>query len=131
MSSFETRLEKLYSGNDFKWGIFSEEDLLAIVGLSSINKMMKTAEIGYQVNPKMRKRGIGTSAVNNLVRLIYKETDLRKLIAMVAFENKPSCKILEKLGFKQEGLLRKHFLIGGKEVDERIYGLLKGEFTSL
>jgi ribosomal-protein-alanine N-acetyltransferase len=128
MNNYSQDLKEVYSGKDFKWAIIDNKEILALLGISQVNKMMKTAEIGYQVSPKYRRKGIGLIAVDELVKLVFTETDLRKLVATIADANIPSCKIVEKLGFKQEGLLRKHFIINGIETDERIYGLLREEF---
>ena len=127
MRGFTTNMDEIYSGKGFKWVITHEGEILSILGLSQINKMMRTAEIGYQVNPKFRGMGIGTKAVFTLIKYTFENSDLRKLIATIADKNIPSCKIVENVGFKQEGLLRKHFLIQGREVDERFYGIFRDE----
>jgi ribosomal-protein-alanine N-acetyltransferase len=128
MDDLSSNLTEIYSGKDFKWCLLDRDVPVAVLGLSQVNKMMKTAEIGYQVNAKYRKEGIGKKAAAALIRKVFKESDIRKLIAIISDTNIPSCKIVESLGFQQEGLLRKHFLINGKAIDERIYGLLKNEF---
>ncbi len=129
MNGFSTDLNDLYSGKDFKWAVVEDDHIFALIGLSQINKMMKTAEIGYQVSPNHRKKGIGTKVVNDFVKMIFSETDLRKIMATIADGNIPSCKVVEKIGFKQEGLLRKHFLINGVETDERVYGILREDLA--
>lgn len=131
MESYSSNLQHVYNKNSFKWVILDGSDILSLVGLCSINQMMGTAEIGYQVNPKFRKQGIGTKAVLSLVMEVFKTTKLRKLTAIISAKNIPSCKIVEKIGFKQEGLLRKHFIINGQEVDERFYGIFKDEVIDL
>lgn len=130
MNGFSTDLNDLYSGKDLKWAVVEDDHIFALIGLSQINKMMKTAEIGYQVSPNHRNKGLGTKVVKEFVKMIFTETDLRKIIATIADGNIPSCKIVEKCGFQQEGLLRKHFLINGIETDERVYGMLRGDFTN-
>lgn len=129
MNRFETNLSLLYGGVNFKWAVLEGSEVLALIGLSQINKMMKTAEVGYQVSPKHRRKGIGTKLVRDFVTMIFNETDLRKIVATIADGNIPSCKIVEKCGFKQEGLLRKHFLINDIPTDERFYGLLREDIT--
>lgn len=129
MDNFSVNLAEVYSAKGLKWVITQDEKILAVLGISQINKMMKTAEIGHQVNPKLRGMGIGTKAVFALINHVFANSDLRKLIATISDNNIPSCKIVEKIGFKQEGLLRKHFLINGQERDERLYGILRGELT--
>lgn len=127
MNSYSSSLDDVYDGNDRKWIILKDDVVLSILGITDINKMMKTAEIGYQVNPNMRRQGIGTDAVYALVKTVFDSTDIRKLTAIISHANIPSRKIVEKIGFKQEGMLRKHFLIQGNEVDEAVYGIFKDE----
>jgi len=59
---------------------------------------------------------------------VFAETTLRKLIAMVHDQNQASCRVLEKLGFQEEGLLREHYVISGEARDEVLYGLLRREW---
>ncbi|MDP7322245.1 MAG: GNAT family protein [Bacteriovoracaceae bacterium] len=128
MNGCSSDFNEIYSGKDIKLVLVESNEILALVGLSQINKMMKTAEIGYQVSPHHRNKGIGTKAVNNFINMIFSKTDLRKVIATIADGNLPSCKVVENIGFIQEGLLRKHYLVNGIETDERIYGLLRSEY---
>lgn len=128
MLGYSHDLSNIYSGKDFKLVLREENQILALIGLSQINKMMKTAEIGYQVSPQHRQKGIGVIVVREFVKKVFRQTDLRKIVATIADGNVPSCKIVEKVGFVQEGLLIKHYLINGNETDERIYGLLRGEY---
>jgi ribosomal-protein-alanine N-acetyltransferase len=131
MSAISSDFETFYHKKSMNWVIIQDDSIIALLSCSSINQRMQTAEIGYQVNPKFRKHGVGSSAVNSLVKNIFERTEIRKLVALISDCNIPSCKIIEKIGFKQEGLLRKHFIIEGQEVDERYYGILRNEFKSL
>jgi len=127
MAGFSSNLDELYTGKDFKWAIIDEQSILSLIGISQVNKMMKTAEIAYQVSPNHRGQGLGTKIVQEFVKYVLQNTDLRKIVATIADSNIPSCKVVERAGFKQEGLLRKHFLINGIPTDERVYGLLREE----
>jgi ribosomal-protein-alanine N-acetyltransferase len=44
-------------------------------------------------------------------------------------ENQASRRVLEKLGFQEEGLLREHYIINGTPVNEVLYALLKHEWA--
>ena len=70
------------------------------------------------------------AAVRMLVDKVLAETALRKLVAYVHDQNRASCRVLEKLGFRQEGFLREHYIINGKPENEIVYGLLKSEWES-
>jgi RimJ/RimL family protein N-acetyltransferase len=48
-----------------------------------------------------------------------------KITAHVFVHNHASARVLEKCGFEQEGLLRKHYLKDGKYLDARLYSLLR------
>jgi ribosomal-protein-alanine N-acetyltransferase len=90
---------------------------------------MGYGEIGYGFAESHHGKGIATAAVRLLVEKIFRETNLRKLLAYVHEENIASCRVLEKVGFQEEGLLRDHYLILGNPVNEILYGLLKQEWT--
>lgn len=128
MNSYSPDIQNIYAKKDMKWGYFNGEEILGIIGITKINQMMKTAELTYQVSPLKRNQGHGFDMAKALISKLFSQTDLRKLIALISDNNIPSYKIVEKLGFQKEGLLRSHFLIEGEEVDERIYGLLKKDF---
>lgn len=121
-------LKDLWMTPSFRWFIERDGQLVANVSLKTINKQMLTAEIGYGVGEEFHGQGIGTQAVRLLIKKVFEETELRKLIAFVHEENRPSCKILENLGFTKEGLLREHFLINGVPVNEAVFGLLRREW---
>ena len=48
-----------------------------------------------------------------------------KIIAHVVTHNPASARVLEKCGFVQEGLLRKHFLKDGQFIDVKLFALLR------
>jgi ribosomal-protein-alanine N-acetyltransferase len=91
---------------------------------------MGYGEIGYGIAEAHHGRGVGTAAVSLLIAKIFRETPLRKLIALVHVENHASRRVLAKLAFRQEGLLVEHYVIQNHPVDEVFYGLLKREWNS-
>lgn len=111
----------------FHWIVRVDGTLAGLASLQNINRMMRTADIGYGIVSNLRGRGMATAAVDSLARQAFARTDLRKLIAYVHEANLPSQRVLERVGFQREGLLREHFLIGGEPVNEVLYGLLPGD----
>lgn len=124
-----SNLHDLWNKPSFRWFLEVDGRLFGNVSLKNINKMMLTAEIAYGVGEAFQGKGLATASVAILVEKIFQETDLRKLIAMVHDQNFPSRKLLSRLGFKEEGLLREHYLINGKPENEIIFGLLKYEWS--
>lgn len=83
------------------------------------------ADIGYAIGVKYWGQGIATNAVKMAVTQVFK--DLPHLLRLQAFtdvENKASQRVLEKVGFQKEGLLRKYTYIKGNLKDLVIYSLL-------
>ena len=89
------------------------------------------AEIGYAISGAHQNLGIATKAVTALVEKVFRETDLRRMVAYIAEENVASKRVVEKVGFKHEGLLREHFLINGIPTNEALYGLLRSDLGIL
>src|SRR5215469_4847594 len=123
-----TALSDLKKFESYRWFISVEREIVGAVSLKNISHSMGYAEIGYGVAASHHGRGIATAAVRLLVEKIFRETDLRRLLAYVHEENIASCRVLEKLGFQEEGLLREHYVILGSPVNEILYGLLKREW---
>lgn len=105
-------------------------DLAGSVALSRYNARMLTAEIGYQIAPERQGRGLGTAAVGAFVDAVFAETPLRKIVALIHVDNTASRRLVERLGFRCEGILREHYLIDGAPADEACYGLLRAEWAA-
>lgn len=90
---------------------------------------MLTAELGYGIGTAFRGRGLATQAVKQFVTNAFAQTPLRKITALVHEQNLASQRVLEKVGFIREGLLREHFLINGEPVNEILYGLLSSDLA--
>jgi ribosomal-protein-alanine N-acetyltransferase len=113
----------------FCWFAKSGSVVVGQFNIQNINRMMLTAEIGYGVFANARGRGIATQIVEAMTKEAFTHTPLRKLIAFVHEQNLASRKVLEKVGYRHEGLLREHYLINGNAVNEAVYGILRREVT--
>ena len=81
--------------------------------------------ISYAVGTDYWGQGIVTAALKIAVSKVFKEfPDLVRIEAMVEVENKGSQKVLEKVGFLKEGLLRKYGFCKGEIRDMFIYSFL-------
>ncbi|MEW2473982.1 GNAT family N-acetyltransferase [Micromonospora gifhornensis] len=84
--------------------------------------------LGYSLFPQWRGRGFATRAVRLLARWGFEQVGLARLWAGTLPENQASRRVLERAGFRYEGLLRAR-LPGaeGSRGDSTVYGLLPGE----
>jgi ribosomal-protein-alanine N-acetyltransferase len=83
-----------------------------------------TAEIGYWVIEPARRRGLASRAVTLVARWGVGEGRLARIEALVAPENVPSHRVLERAGFHREGHLRSYLVFGDRRADMLIYSLL-------
>jgi ribosomal-protein-alanine N-acetyltransferase len=113
----------------YMWFVRWGDELVGSVSLKEINRQMSFGEVGYTIGEAHQGKGLGTRAVSLLVDKVFRETDLHKLMAYVSQKNVPSRRLAERVGFRKEGLLREHYVIRGKRVNEVIYGLLRSEWA--
>ncbi len=89
----------------------------------------RIVELGYTINPRFQGQGLATEAIGALLTFLFKDRGVHKAVALVDVRNWPSVRVLEKLGFRREGHLRKSYYdeINGAWFDEYWYGLLSEE----
>jgi RimJ/RimL family protein N-acetyltransferase len=81
-------------------------------------------EIGYLLHPPARGRGAMTRAVRLMVAWGFADLGLVRVQAFVSPDNARSMRLLERLGFAREGLLRSY---RGPGADRVAYAVLPGE----
>ena len=135
LAELADRLSNYYSSDlrdrtrtEYRWMIQLGDEVIGTVSAMNPSWNMGYIEIGYMLAASHHGRGWGTRAVTLLVDKLFRETDLYRIFATISVENIASIKLLERLGFTREGLLREHFVIQGRRVDEVIYGLLRHEW---
>lgn len=85
------------------------------------------ADLAYAVAKEFWGRGIATAAVRMAVELAFEDfLEVVRIQAVVEVENKASQRVLEKAGFRKEGLLEKYGLSKGVIRDMFLYSFVKG-----
>ena len=113
----------------YKFGIVPTSDsagtVVGTVDLFEIDYIHRNAELGYQIfSAKHRRAGLGADAVQASVTWGFDYLGLHRIYARVLADNVPSQRLLERMGFRQEGTLRQEALIGGRYLDVGLYGRL-------
>ena len=88
------------------------------------------AELGYVLSQDYWRQGLMREAVSTLIEQAFSVWGLARLEAEVNPRNTPSVHLLERLGFRREGLLRQRWLAKGQRYDTAIYGLLADEWLN-
>lgn len=86
-------------------------------------------EFGCGVVRKARGRGIATEALRLFAHWSVASLDLRRLQVLVARENTPALLVAERVGFRQEGVLRAYWDHDGRRVDAVMLSLLPTELA--
>ena len=99
--------------------------LLALcVYIISLRLFYGSCEIGYKFSSEFHHMGYATEAVGFCTKLAFNELRMHKVTAVVHPGNVPSMKLLNRLGFVQEGLLHDYLILHGKWCNHYIYGLV-------
>lgn len=101
--------------------------LVGWVTLYRIDRTHRRAEIGYLIDTALWGRGLGRRMVGLALDHAFGALGLHKIEADVDPRNTASCRLLEALGFRREGLLRQRWRTGGELQDSAIYGLIADE----
>lgn len=85
------------------------------------------AEVGYWLARKFWNKGIMTEALKLLTNFGFKKLGFKRLSALVFPFNKASMRILQKAGYKLEGIQRKNAKKGGKYLDDYSFAKINPE----
>lgn len=111
------------------FAILFDNQFTGLIGYNMKDDVYRhSAEIGYWLGEPFWGKGIVSTAVQLAVDHAFNVTEVKRLYASVFDFNKASCRILEKAGFKKEGIGIKSVIKNGVYVDEVRYGLLNPNF---
>jgi RimJ/RimL family protein N-acetyltransferase len=99
------------------------------IGLTAIyGQSCGSITIGYAIEPSEHDKGYGTEALQLMVDYLFLAKEIHRVQANTDPENKVSQHILEKVGFKREGVSRKSSFVRGQWRDEYHYSILREEW---
>lgn len=85
----------------------------------------KSAEMGYWLGEPFWGKGIVTEAVKAISSWVFNNSDIVRLQAGIFEWNKGSMRVLEKAGYKFEGIFEKSIFKNNHQINEHRYALLK------
>ncbi len=87
------------------------------------------AELGYALARPLWGQGLVTEAAKAVLAYGFESLSLVRIFAYAVSDNGASLRVMEKLGMKREGLLRRHRLIRGEYVDDVFCAILREEWS--
>jgi ribosomal-protein-alanine N-acetyltransferase len=136
---FEQALQEIeYWGGLFKhrqsiyWGIADRKtnELVGTCGYNYWNRLHRRAELSYDLKRELWGKGIMTEVLKEVVKFGFTQMMLHRVSATVSPDNPASGRVLEKLNFTQEGVMKDYKILHGKWDDAVMYALLEEEYTS-
>ncbi|MFT5788379.1 MAG: RimJ/RimL family protein N-acetyltransferase [Shewanella sp.] len=129
------KFEHVLIPNDFnadEWLLTVIEDIhshdfVGFVGLHNSNAEMSQIEVGYMMHDSCHGRGYASESLSAIIDWACLSYSPHKFVAYCVEANVGSAKVLEKCGFKREGLLRDNCKVGEQWFDDYIFGLLVAE----
>jgi ribosomal-protein-alanine N-acetyltransferase len=111
-----------------RWGITRKDgdEMIGTCGYYGFHTWNQRASIGYELARGSWRQGIMTEALGVVIDFGFKEMELNRIEAVIMPENTASIHLLEKLGFRNEGLLAEYERWGSKGfVDLCMYAVLR------
>lgn len=113
------------------WAIAESDSdkFMGTIGFNSWNISNRRAEISYDLMQEYWRNGIMSRALQNVIIFAFKQMNVYRIEARTMLGNEASKKLLEKVGFKHEGVMRGYRIIRGEPADVHIYSLIRPDFT--
>ncbi|NOZ60756.1 MAG: GNAT family N-acetyltransferase, partial [Calditrichaeota bacterium] len=106
----------------------SSKEIIGAIGISSIDRENEKAEIGYWIGKKFWNQGYCSEAAKKIVEYCFEDLKLNRVYALHFAGNPVSGRVMEKIGMRKEGVLRKNIIKWGEPVDTPIYSILREEY---
>lgn len=118
---------------EITWGVVRKEEgsIIGYCCLGDFEDDARRSEIGYGLRSDEWNKGYGTEILKALVKFGFEDMNLNRIEAFVTPGNDASIRLLKKVGFLQEGIVRERDLIKGKLEDGVIMAMLKSDYNKI
>ncbi|MFJ4435671.1 GNAT family N-acetyltransferase [Streptomyces sp. NPDC088923] len=109
----------------FQYAVEERESgaLVGDVGVRLDENRMQ-ADLGFTLPPDAQGRGYATEAVRAVLGELFARPGIRRVSAVCDVRNLASARLLERVGFRREGLRPAYTWLKGEWTDDLLYGLL-------
>jgi ribosomal-protein-alanine N-acetyltransferase len=124
--------DDLASDGGYAFFAFRMKDMALAGGitLSNVRRgVAQAASVGYWIGQSFAGRGHMTDAMQTLVPYAFDHLRLHRLEAACLPHNAASIRVLEKVGFKPEGLARRYLKIDGRWQDHLLFALIEDDLA--
>ncbi|WP_297800004.1 GNAT family protein [uncultured Brevundimonas sp.] len=102
--------------------------LVGAITLSNIRRgVAETGTLGYWIGQPYAGEGRGTAAVGAMLQFAFGDLKLHRVEAACVPHNHASQRVLEKSGFRREGLAKAYLKINGLWADHILFAVLESD----
>lgn len=109
--------------------LVDSEELIGVISSHHTDPRNGTFKYGVAIRPEYQRKGYASEALILLMRYFFHELRYQKCESDVYEWNTSSMRLQEKLGFTQEGRIRRSIYTRGQYYDRYIYGITVEEFN--
>lgn len=110
-------LRKMEKGEGLRLWIFHKGDETRVLGAVAFNNIVRgvfqSCHLGYKLDREDTGHGYAREAVERGIRVMFEDLKLHRIEANIMPRNLASIRVVESLGFQEEGLARKYLRIAG------------------
>ncbi|CAN7544813.1 GNAT family N-acetyltransferase [Paenibacillus sp. LjRoot153] len=110
----EKEMKLFEDGQLFKVWMLYDERIIGSIALSNIVRgAFQSCHLGYRMDGELLNRGLMTEGIEAVIAYAFEEMKLHRIEANIMPRNQASMKVVQKLGFYEEGLAIKYLKIHG------------------
>lgn len=112
----------------YYWSLETKDGVtIGTIALTDYNEYHGVAQLGIVIgNTDYWGRGVATEVIAVLVRYAFAHLHIVRIDAEVEEENVPMMRVLEKVGFVQDGLFHSARVKNGKRINVHHFGIVAG-----
>lgn len=132
LTSLDNYANELYNSNHTDTSVLSivntkTDEMIGLIRFFNWNNHNRSTEVEILIGTEFRKKGLGREALSLLCKHLFETRGLNKIIIQTAEANIPLVALLDKTGFKRDGVLRRHYFSEGEYHDGILFTLLRFE----
>jgi ribosomal-protein-serine acetyltransferase len=124
----ERKRAQIEANDGFEGAIEVDGRIVGAAGFHGVDWLNRSSSIGYWLTEDAVGRGLMTGAVRALLDHAFGVWDLHRVIIEVVVDNSRSRAVPERLGFREEALLREAKLLRGRYEDAVLYAMLASDW---
>ncbi len=111
-------------GHERHFTLIYDNEVCGQCSLDHFDPLLSNSEMGYWLRSDLCGLGLMTEGASSVIEFAFQELKLHRIELHAGTDNRPSIRVAEKLGFKQEGVLREAGRGAGGFYDVYVFGLL-------